>query len=838
MTRSRWRKLSGLAERRGIDVATWPLAAALLAGSTSVSAQSSEGVLESVVVTAQKRQEDIQDVPVSIQALGTERLEQLHVSDFDDYVQFLPSVTFQTFGPGFAQVYMRGVASGGDGNHSGSLPSVGMYLDEQPITTIQGNLDIHMYDIERVEALAGPQGTLYGASSQAGTVRIITNKPSTEGFEASYDLEANSVANGDQGYVVEGFANVPLGSAAAIRLVGWKRHDPGFIDNVFREYEIPSTGMVLSNAGHEKENYNDVDTIGARAALRIDLNDSWTVTPTLMAQEQETEGVFGYDRRLGPFKVAHRFPEDSRDRWMQAALTVEGRISNFDITYAGSLLKRKVDYRQDYADYAYWYDVDYASYDPPVSFASYFYDNDGALIDPSQFITAKDRYTKESHELRFASPGDKRFRFIGGLFMQRQVHDIEQNYQVANFADSFAVTGWPDTLWLTSQERIDRDYAVFGEASFDVTDAITVTGGLRFFRAENSLIGFFGFSDDFSGSGNHGETLCSDVIDPDDDSVNPDDPDNDNRGNSRGDTTGWVPFKGLSGSAPCTNLNRRVKEDDSIHKLSVQYRFDEDRMVYATWSRGFRPGGINRVGTIPPYTSDFLTNYEIGWKTTWGGNRFRFNGAIFKQDWEDFQYSFLGPNGLTIIRNAAQASINGIEADITWAVNTDLTLSAGAAYVDAELDENYCGTVYPDGRPVTNCDDPNAPPGTSLQAPAGTQLPITPKFKANMTARYGFDVGSMDAHVQVAAVYQDKAWADLPTFERELLGPQRAYTLVDLSSGITNGEYSFELFVTNVFDKLAEISRYAECPNARCGPQTYIVPFRPRTIGLKFGQRF
>ena len=815
-----------------------PLAAALVAAmpATTLAQQTDDGVLENIVVTAQKRTENIQDVPVSIQAIGTERLEELHVTNFEDYVQFLPSVTFQTIGPGFAQVYMRGVASGGDGNHSGSLPSVGMYLDEQPITTIQGNLDVHMYDIERVEALAGPQGTLYGASSQAGTVRIITNKPNTEKFEAGYDLEGNSVTGGNQGWVAEGFANIPLGANAAIRLVGWDRHDPGYIDNVFREYTMPSTGMVLDNAGHEKKNYNEADTYGARAALKVDLNDSWTITPSIMGQEQKTDGVFGFDRNLGKFKVAHKFPEDSKDRWAQGALTIEGRISNFDIVYAGSHLQRKVDVRQDYADYAYWYDTDYFA--DGGSFAAYFYDDAGDLVDPSQYINGKDRYTKESHELRISTPDDLRVRFVGGLFMQRQVHDIEQNYQVANFTESLSVTGWPTTLWLTEQERIDRDYAVFGEVSYDITTALTVTGGMRFFKAENSLVGFFGFADDFSGSGTNGETLCSDVVDADDDSVDPDDTDNDNRGNSRGDTTGWAPFNGISGTAPCVNLNRRVKEDDHIHKLSLSYKFTDDKMIYATWSKGFRPGGINRLASVPPYTADFLTNYEVGWKTTWFGNRVRFNGAIFKQDWDDFQYSFLGSNGLTVIRNAAQASVNGIEADVTWAITSDLLVSAAAAYTDAELDENYCGTVYPDGRPVTNCDDPNAPDGTSLEAPKGTELPVTPKFKANVTARYEFPLGNMDGHAQVAAVYQDQAWSDLVVANRELLGPQDAYTLVDLSGGVAFGDYTFELFVNNVFDKLAEITRYAECANGRCGRQTYIVPYQPRTFGVKFGQKF
>jgi iron complex outermembrane receptor protein len=185
--------------------------------------------LEEVVVTAQKRTENLQDVPISIQVLGTAKLEELHVTDFDDYVKYLPSVSFQTDGPGFEHTYIRGVVSGGDGNHSGSLPSVGMYLDEQPVTTIDGNLDIHVYDIERVEVLNGPQGTLYGASSESGTIRIITNKPDPSGFKAGYDIEGNTVDHGGNGYTVQGFVNLPLTAIAAVRLVAWDEHKAGYI---------------------------------------------------------------------------------------------------------------------------------------------------------------------------------------------------------------------------------------------------------------------------------------------------------------------------------------------------------------------------------------------------------------------------------------------------------------------------------------------------------------------------------------------------------------------------------------------------------------------------------
>src|SRR6188474_3670209 len=221
MTRSKLRKIRRKqAKKTRVFLTGVPLASAMLVGAPVVQAQQAEeqsSGLDEVTVTALKTQQNLQDVPVSIQAIGTERLEELNVSSFDDYVKYLPSVSYQSAGPGFARVFMRGAAAGDNGNHSGPQPGVGQYLDEQPITTIQGALDIHMYDIARVESLAGPQGTLYGANSESGTIRIITNKPDTSAFDASYGLEGSTVANGDQGYLAEGMVNVPLGDRAAIR---------------------------------------------------------------------------------------------------------------------------------------------------------------------------------------------------------------------------------------------------------------------------------------------------------------------------------------------------------------------------------------------------------------------------------------------------------------------------------------------------------------------------------------------------------------------------------------------------------------------------------------------
>jgi outer membrane receptor protein involved in Fe transport len=203
--------------------------------------------LGSVTVTAQKRTEDIQKVPISMQVLGSEKIEQLHINSFDDYVKYLPSVSYQSAGPGFSEIYMRGVASGGDGNHSGSRPSVGVYLDEQPVTTVTGPLDIHMYDIARVEVLAGPQGSLYGASAESGALRIITNKPDPSGFAANYSVGMDTVQGGGIGHVVEGMINIPLSKTAAIRLVGWHEHDAGYIDNKPGTRTYPVSGVTVSN---------------------------------------------------------------------------------------------------------------------------------------------------------------------------------------------------------------------------------------------------------------------------------------------------------------------------------------------------------------------------------------------------------------------------------------------------------------------------------------------------------------------------------------------------------------------------------------------------------------
>ena len=784
-----------------------PLASALLACSPlahAAAADTSETTttLEEVVVTAQKRTENLQDVPISIQALSATKLEELHISNFDDYVKYLPSVSFQSAGPGFEHTYIRGVVSGGDGNHSGSLPSVGMYLDEQPVTTIDGNLDIHIYDIQRVEVLNGPQGTLYGASSEAGTIRIITNKPDPSGFQAGYDVEGNTVAHGGIGYTVEAFVNLPLTANSAVRLVAWDEHKAGYIDNVAGSVVFPTGNIPFNNAAYVRKDFNDVDTRGGRAALKVDLNDSWTITPTIMGQDTQVNGNFAYNPALGDLQIQQYFPETLHDSWVQSSLTVEGKISNFDIVYAGAYLTRNTHESSDYTDYSLYYNAAYGAS---------FVDNAGKLINDAQHIVGTDHYSKISNELRVSSPKDYPFRFVGGVFFQRQVHEILQDYVVNNgdpLSDALSIPGWPGTLWLTDQERVDRDSAVFGEFSYDILSNLTANAGIRYFRYDNTLQGFYGFSDNYSS--HEGIATCF---------------------------TPFVPFHG----APCQDLNGRTTDSGTSPKVNLTYKFDKDHMIYATYSKGFRPGGVNRNGggTLPPYKPDFLTNFEFGWKTAWDDNRLRFNGAFFLEKWKDFQFSYLGANALTIIANAGQAEIKGTEMDLEYAATQNLTLTAGISWLDAKLTQDYCsdqsvcgpGSGYSPAQAVIDDNE--------QYAPSGTRLPVVPKFKGDLTARYTFPMGSFKGNVQGSVVYVGSRTADLRYLASQALGEEPAYTVADFSAGVERDSLTAELFVSNAFDKRAILDRYSECDVLQCGAVAiYNLPNQPRTFGVKFGQRF
>jgi outer membrane receptor protein involved in Fe transport len=287
-------------------------------------------------------------------------------------------------------------------------------------------------------------------------------------------------------------------------------------------------------------------------------------------------------------------------------------------------------------------------------------------------------------------------------------------------------------------------------------------------------------------------------------------------------------------------------------------------MVYATYSKGFRPGGVNRRGTFPPYKADYLSNYELGWKSTWADGTVRFNGAVFLEKWDKFQYSFTGENGLTNIKNAGSAQITGIEATVDWAATEQWRFSAGATWLDPTLEQNFCEVVLPwddDG-------DPDTPPITTCPiesyAKKGVQLPGSPTFKGNLIARYTFSIGGFDGDVQGSYVYQNEVIADLIPWNRQWTGNQDGFGVADFSVSLSKDEYSLTFYIDNAFDTHADLYRYQECQTYICGtagqfnlysdppggPSVYPSPGvphayttysgtnQPRTIGLVFRQEF
>jgi iron complex outermembrane receptor protein len=847
MTRSRRRKLSRDRAKhlRTFVRAGVPLASAIVAAMPAARAQQAPGgadMLQTIVVTAQKVQENLQSVPISVEVFDNKKLTQLSIVNLDDYVEFAPAISYvrsQGEGgngePGSSLIYIRGVVSGGDGNHSGSEPSVGVYLDEQPVTTITGALPLHIYDINRVEVLEGPQGTLFGASSEAGTIRMITNKPDPHKFAAGYHVQANKVESGGPGEIVEGYVNLPLTDKAAIRLVGWQEHDGGFISNVagsnangcitngvrtFPSWALSASGVgpgggtgqcapaapigagAITNAPWRRSNYNTVDTHGGRVEAKFDLGDHWTVTPTFQGESDTTQGFFGYDPAVGDLQLVHFSPENSHDTWTQTALTIEGKVSNFDIVYTGAYVKRNQHSIADYSDYGEFYDKN-------TTYGHYYAGNAGTPIMPQQLVIGAGDFEMWSQEARVTTPVDLPVHATAGLFLQRQMHNIWQLYTMPGYAftnpyggnpNGFAfansVPGFPNAIWLTDEQRVDRDRAAFAQATWDITSQLSVTGGVRFYKYDNSLLGFYGFN--YPSYSSTGVPSCFEPA--------------------------------IVKYSPCTDLDARTSDTGHVPRANVTYKITPSMMVYATYSKGFRPGGVNRVGGNIPYQADFLKNYEAGWKTQWLGNTLRWNGALFWEDWNNFQFSFLGANSVTIIRNGGDARIKGIETSVDWLPVSNLLLSINFTFLDPVLTQNYYGCI-----PGT----PQCTPLPPVKTPAGTNLPVTPKFKGNLIVRYSMrTVGNWKPYAQLSGMYQTQTSPVLLVSQDQVLGNMPAYALMNLKLGADAATgMHVDLFINNLLDRRAQLSRFTES-NPSTDSQVYIVPAQPRTFGIEFGQDF
>jgi outer membrane receptor protein involved in Fe transport len=787
----------------------WLLAGTMLSGAPALAqtAPEAEAAVDdgAIVVTARKRSESIQDVPFAIQAFSAAKLEENQVQSFDDYAKLLPSVSFQSFGPGQSQIYFRGVSSGANanGSHSGPQPTSALYVDEVPLTTIGGAPDLHIYDMERVEALSGPQGTLFGASSLSGTLRLITKKPDVNKTEFGIDVTGTTFGKGDNssGGTIEAFFNVPLHPHAALRVSAFYERDGGFISNVpgSRTYQIETddgeggTTLVnfgpVTNARFVKKNFNDTETAGGRAALGIDLDSGWTATPAIIYQKQKSHGTYLYDPKVGDLKVQDFTPDYGSDEWYQAMLTIHGKLGTWDVTYAGGYFERDTDLFQDYSSYTLAYD----------QFAPYyvsFFNQDGSILDPTQSYRGRDHYTKHSQELRISSPEGGRWRLTAGLFFERQTDKISADY----FIPGLEATGMgvtvpncaTDDIFCTRVNRIDRDYAGFVDGSFDLTPSLTLSGGIRYFITRNSLAGFSGFGSAV------GTASCPVTSDP---------------------------------FLPCLLFDKTVREDGETHKANLTWKFRPGAMAYFTYSTGFRPGGINRRVGVNPYKSDTLDNFEVGLKTQLFDRMLTLNVAAFYENWKDLQYGLTSAGAVGVIStyNAGTAHIKGVEGDFALRAGP-VTFSGSATYIDAKLVTAFC-PIAANGNP--DCSDP-----TTVAAPIGTPLPIQPKFKGNLSARYVFPVGRVDAYAQASVSHQSGSRSYLTDVEANLLGNTSGFTTVDFSLGGKLGNYSFEAFIQNAFDERGILSLNTACVPTICGAYARAYPVKPATFGLKLSARY
>ena len=416
--------------------------------------------IEEIVVTATKRSENLQKVPIAVSAIGARQLANLGITNFNDYLKQLPNVTAGGSGPGQNTIYIRGLASTTPNlttaGVAGLAPNVSMYLDEQPISQPGRNLDVYAADLKRIEVLSGPQGTLFGASSQAGVVRLITNKPDLSGYHASFKGEASVTHNGAPSYKLQAMVNMPLTDNLALRGVFYHDHQGGYIDNVHgtrtaassarfrpagtvRYNGVPVsatragfqaganlsgvTFLAADNAALVKKDFNSVDYTGGRVSALWQFSPDWKLTVEETLQQVKSDGVFYADPTLGLDNpsVQSFEPNHLNDRFSNTAWTLEGRLAALDLVYTGAYTDRTTDQRVDYTDYMYvgqylpYYICDGSVTYPGAANPS------GTCQAPNLFVKSHSNASTLTQEFRVNTPEDQRLRGTAGVFYSHSV---------------------------------------------------------------------------------------------------------------------------------------------------------------------------------------------------------------------------------------------------------------------------------------------------------------------------------------------------------------------------------------------------------------------------------
>lgn len=762
--------------------------------------------LDEIIVTATRRSESLQDIAVTVEAMSGDDLEKLGVSNFEDYVSLLPGVNSTGQAPGKQEIFIRGVTPGRSNVRVaalGSEPSVATFLDETPISTAGRNVDLYAADLNRIEVLKGPQGTLFGASSQAGNLRLITNAPELDGFHAGGKFDISTTKGGENSHSTEVYVNIPIvEDKLGLRVVAYNAVQGGYIDNVPGTTQLALSNPALFRAGGAtsvvptvrdsftntdvvEDDFNDATYRGFRATALWQINDEWDFTAQFVNQSLETEGVFEFDPTLSTdddLNVLTYNPNFGNDDFDFGSYRLNGRIAGLDLVYNGSYSERTFTGQIDYTGYA--------NVGPFIPYYICTYPGYAECGSPDLSATSFFNTERITQEVRISTDESKRWRAIAGVFYDDLQTTERTNFIYASSADVGFFPNFPipgafasdpnvrpiGTTFFNDFVRDRKEFSVFGEFAFDVTEAITVTLGARNYNNKINLRGQSSFGQRAPGPAANGGLDLS---------------------------------TSLAGQAPTTL-------SDTILKANVSWDVSDNVMLYGTYSEGYRSGGFNRnggLGTAPNtipffFKTDTVNNYELGWKTTLFDGTMRFNGAAYFIDFADMQQGVLdfSITNTTFFDNVGEAEIKGFEFNTEWAASDELTLFGSYTYTDAEL------TVLP--ATIVNLD------------PVGSTLPFAPTHEGVVGGRYEREVGDdYNWFSQGVVKYIDDRFTNLVSADREVV---EGYTEVNLSTGVSKDNWSATVYIDNATDKLGVITSGSPDRVQRS------VPIRPRTIGARF----
>ncbi len=869
--------------------------AAILSGSaagfahaaTATDTEASDSIQE-ITVTAQRRSESIQNVPISIQALTAETLKELSVTTFTDYVKYLPNVTAPSNGPGQSNIFMRGLSVGQAGSQSsgsiGGFPNVAIYLDDQSGQLPARNLDIYAADLERIEILEGPQGTLFGAGAQAGVVRYITNKPKLNVTEGNFDAGYGVTAGGDPNTDLSAVINLPLiTDTLALRAVIYNDRRGGYIDNVPGTFTrrdtdlgiyyahnpgggVPANSVAINNNSIAANNINPVTYQGTRLEMLYQINDDWNVLLSQSYQNMDSEGVF-YQMPVSSDGVPLQRDQVTlfnnaydKDKFENTAWTLNGKVGPLKLVYTGGYLVRHVDQVGDYTNYARGVYADYYQcYGPGTGYAVNGGHGDPNLTptcySPSTTWRETERNEHLSNEFRLSTPDDWRVRGIVGAFLETNklfdqtdwLYKTIPNCTSNNPPGGLGNTGCMSNVGTAPGATVEnpgaqndnvaffedttrqvKQTAFFGSVDFDIIPKVlTVTAGTRHYN----------FDEYFKGSV----------------------------------TSSFYCFEQGAPAGGCindaNNLDKRnlnSKESGFKSRANITYHITPDVMTYITWSQGFRPGGFNRTNSchvtgpdgvsqfcLPQtYKSDDLTNYEFGWKTEFLDHRFQWNGAVYQENWNNVQVGFFDPGetgNLTFGTNGQDFRVRGLETSVVALVTTGLTLQGAASWNQSKqtnspalIDDNPASINF--GKPITeSCKGAVCTPLNNLFGPIGGPSANSPPIQFSLRARYEWTMATYNTFVQFGATHTGHSFTQAganPSLSANgvnttvLRFENPAYSSYDMSAGVSKDAWNAHVYVQNLSNSNASLFTNT---GQFVVAETVV---RPRVIGVKFGYKF